>query len=34
MNTSIGCKPVWNSEIEPFAEAVTMFHFGDEEKGG
>lgn len=26
-----GCKPVWNSEIEAFPEAVTKFHFGDGE---
>lgn len=25
-----GCKPVWNSEIESFPEAVTKYHFGEE----
>lgn len=28
-----GAVPVWNSEIEPFPEAVTTKHFGDDEKG-
>lgn len=27
-----GILPVWNSEIEPFPEAVTTLHFGDEER--
>lgn len=26
-----GCKPVWNSEIESFPEAVTRVHFGDDD---
>ena len=29
----VGCKPVWNSEIEPYPEAVTRVHFGDDERG-
>lgn len=28
-----GCKPVWNSEIESYPEAVTRVHFGDDERG-
>ena len=28
-----GIKPLWNSEIEEFPEAVTTKHFGDEERG-
>jgi DNA (cytosine-5)-methyltransferase 1 len=28
-----GCKPVWNSEIESFPEAVTRVHFGDDDLG-
>lgn len=29
-----GCKPVWNSEIDEYAQAVTKQHFGDgDEKG-
>ena len=28
-----GAIPVWNSEIEPFPEAVTTKHFGDKERG-
>ena len=31
--TRAGCKPVWNSELEEFCEAVTTKHFGDEERG-
>lgn len=28
-----GCKPIWNSEIESFPEAVTKKHFGDDDFG-
>lgn len=28
-----GCKPVWNSEIESYPEAVTRVHFGDDDLG-
>ena len=28
-----GAIPVWNSEIEPYPEAVTTKHFGDEKRG-
>lgn len=28
-----GVKPIWNSEIESFPEAVTTVHFGDDERG-
>lgn len=28
-----GCKPIWNSEIESFPEAVTKKHFGDDDLG-
>ena len=29
-----GCKPIWNSEIESFPEAVTKIHFGGGEESG
>jgi len=29
----VGCKPIWNSEIESYPEAVTRVHFGDDERG-